>query len=244
MKKCIQLLMLGILITGCSGLPNLPALLATPTSPPPTETQTPFISATPIPTQNLFATSTATPFTFTPTVTSIGADLYTPTGTATEIPTDFPTPDIPLDPSSSDFFTPQSTGFLAVLVSNGTMYWNSGPCMPRNIKFSAFVEDQINTHHVLLFTRLREKSDTLLVTKWNAGALMIKEENGSFSYDIHTWNLRQYYYFINAWLEYQLVAVSEDNEVIGRTPVYDRNVSLVMCRPSFAAPTAQPTSTP
>ena len=241
MKKCIQLLMFGILITGCSGLPNLPALLASPTSPPPTETPTPFISETPIPTQNLFATSTPTLVTFTPTVTSIGADLYTPTGTATDIPTDFPTPDIPLDPSSSDFFTPQSTGFLAILISNGTMYWNSGPCMPRNIKFSAFVEDQINTHQVLLFTRLREKSDTLLVTKWNSGALMVKEDNGSFNYDIHTWNLRQYYYFINAWLEYQLVALNEDNEVIGRTPIYDRNVSLVMCRPSFPAPTAQPT---
>ena len=241
MKKRIRILLLGIILAGCSGLPNLPSLLASPTSPPPTETATPFISETPIPTQNLFATSTPTPLTFTPTVTSIGADLYTPTGTATDIPTDFPTPDIPLDPSSSDFFTPQSTGFLAVLVSNNAMYWNSGPCMPRNIKFSAFVEDQINTHQVLLFTRLREKSDTLLVTKWNSGALMVKEDNGSFNYDIRTFNLRQYYYFINAWLEYQLVAINEDNEVIGRTPVYDRNVSLVMCRLGLSAPTVQPT---
>lgn len=241
MKTCLQLLMLVILLTSCSGLPNLPFLPATPTLPAPSDTPTPFISETPIPTQNLFATSTPTPMTFTPTVTSIGADLYTPTGTATDIPTDFPTPDIPLDPSSSDFFTPQSSGFLAVLISNNMMYWNSGPCSPRNIKFSAFVEDQINTDQVLLFTRLREKSDTLLVTKWNSGALMVKEENGSFTYDIHTWNLRQYYYFINAWLEYQLVALNEYNEVIGRTPVYDRNVSLVMCRPSFPAPTVQPT---
>jgi hypothetical protein len=244
MKNRVQLLLLGILLAGCSGLPNLPALLATPTLPPPPETATPFISETPIPTQNLFATSTPTPMTFTPTVTSIGADLYTPTGTETEIPTGFPTPDIPLDPSSSGYFTPQSIGFLAVLISNNTMYWNSGPCTPRNIKFSAFVEDQINTDQVLLFTRLREKSDTLLVTKWNSGALMVREENGSFSYDIRTRNLRQYYYFINAWLEYQLVALNENNEVIGRTPVYDRNVSLVMCRPVLSGPIAQPTSTP
>jgi hypothetical protein len=121
------------------------------------------------------------------------------------------------------------------------MYWNSGPCTPRNIKFSAFVEDQLNTDHVLLFTRLREKSDTLLVTKWNSGALMVKDDNGSFNYDIHTFNLRQYYYFLNAWLEYQLVAFNENNEVIGRTPVYDRNVSLVMCRPVLSAPTAPST---
>lgn len=231
MKKLIQILLPAMILASCAGLPNLPQLLVSPTPPPPLETSTPFISETPIPTQNLFATSTPTPLTFTPTVTSLGAELFTPTVTETRFPTDFPTPDIPLDPSDSDYFTPQNTGFLAVLISNNTMYWNSGPCMPRNIKFSAFVEDQINTDQVLLFTRLREKSDTLLVTKWNSGALMVKADNGSFNYDIHTFNLRQYYYFINAWLEYQLVALNKDNEVIGRTAVYDRNVSLVLCRP-------------
>ena len=200
MKKIIQLLLLAAILAGCSSFPSLPPLLASRTPTPPPETATPFISETPIPTQNLFATSTPTPLTFTPTVTSIGAELFTPTSTETSFPTDFPTPDIPLDPDSSGYFTPQSTGFLAVLISNNTMYWNSGPCMPRNIKFSAFVEDQINTDHVLLFTRLREKSDTLLVTKWNSGALMVKADTGSFNYNIRTPNLRQYYYFLNAWL--------------------------------------------
>jgi hypothetical protein len=231
MKKIIPVFLVTMILAGCS---SLAPLLATRTPPPPAETATPFISATPIPTQNLFATSTPTPLTFTPTPTALGAELFTPTPTETSQPTDFPTPDIPLDPESSGYFTPQGAGFLAVLVSGNTMYWNSGPCTPRNIKFSAFVEDQINTDQVLLFTRLREKSDTLLVTKWNSGALMVKEENGSFNYDIHTFNLRQYYYFINAWIEYQLVALNKDNEVIGRTPIYDRNVSLVMCRPVLA----------
>jgi hypothetical protein len=241
MKKRIPLFLLTVILAGCSELSNL---LATPTRVAPTATPTPFISETPIPTQNLFATSTPTPLTFTPTVTALGAELFTPTPSETSFPTDFPTSNIPLDPSGSGYFTPQSTGFRAVLISNNTMYWNSGPCMPRNIKFSAFVADEINTNHVLLFTRLREKSDTLLLTKWNAGALMVKEDNGSFNYDIRTFNLRQYYYFINAWLEYQLVALNEDNEVIGRTPVYDRNVSLVMCRPVLSAPNVQSTSTP
>ena len=241
MKKLIQILLLMAILAGCSGLPNLPSCLASPTPVVPTDTPTPFISETPIPTQNLFATSTPTPLTFTPTVTALGAELFTPTPSPTNLPTGFPTPNIPVDPSGSGYFTPQSTGFLAVLISNNTMYWNSGPCMPRNIKFSAFVQDQINTHHVLLFTRLREKSDTLLLTKWNSGAVMVKADNGSFNYDIHTFNLRQYYYFINAWLEYQLVALNEANEVIGRTAVYDRNASLVMCRPVLSGPTAPST---
>jgi hypothetical protein len=230
MKKLIQVLLIALL-AGCSGLPSFPPLLATQTSPPATNTRTPFISETPIPTQNLFATATPTPMTFTPTPTSLGAELFTPTSTETSYPTDFPTPDIPLDPEDSGYFTPQNTGFLGILISNNTMYWNEGPCSPRNINVSAFVEDQINTHHVLLFTRLREKKNTLNVTEWNSGALMVKADNGSFNYNIRTFNLRRYYYFVDAWLEYQLVAFNEDREVIGRTGIYDRNISLVRCRP-------------
>jgi PBP1b-binding outer membrane lipoprotein LpoB len=230
MKKSIQVLLIAIILAGCSSFPNLPRLVSQ-TSPPPLDTSTPFISETPIPTQNLFATSTPTPLTFTPTVTALGAELFTPTSSETSFPTDFPTPDIPLDPSSSDYFTPQNTGFLAILISNNIIYWNEGPCSPRDIKISAFVEDQINTHHVLLFTRLREKKNTLNVTKWNAGALMVKADNGSFNYDVRTFNIRRYYYFVDAWLEYQLVAFNEDRDVIGRTAIYDRNISLVRCRP-------------
>src|SRR5215210_6986630 len=143
MKKLIQFFLLTMLLTGCSGLSNLPPLLASQTLPPPAETSTLFVSETPIPTQNLFATFTPTPLTFTPTVTALGAELFTPTSTETSFPTAFPTADVPLDPDSSGYFTPQNTGFLTILVSSNTMYWNSGPCTPRNIKFSAFVEDQI-----------------------------------------------------------------------------------------------------
>ena len=227
MKKRIQVLLIAFILAGCA---NLPSFLATQTAPAPTETPTPFISETPIPTQNLFATSTATPLTFTPTVTALGAELFTPTSTETSLPTAFPTPDIPLDPSSSGYFTPESIGFLTILLSSNTLYWDEGPCTPRDVKISAFVEDQLNTHQVLLFTRLREKKNTLNFTKWNAGAIMVKEENGSFNYELHTWNLRRYYYFVNGWIEYQLVAVNKDNEVIGRTPIYDQNLSLVRCK--------------
>ena len=234
MKKLISILLLGTFLSGCSGgLPNisLPPFNATATPPPPVETSTPFVSATPIPTQNLFATSTATPLTFTPTVTALGAELFTPTSTETDIPFNVPTPGLPADAGSSDYFTPKNTGFLSVLISNNVMYWNEGPCSPRDIKISAFVEDQVNTDKVVLFMRLREKKNTLNVTEWGAGALMIKADNGSFNYDVHTWNLRRYYYFVDAWLEYQLVSLTPDRQIIGRTPIYDRNLSLVRCKP-------------
>jgi hypothetical protein len=227
MKKKFSVLLLFIVLSGCSGLPNLTTLLVTPTSVPPTDTPTLEPTGTPAPTQNLFATSTSTPLTFTPTVTQIGAELFTPTSTETA----FPTPGLPPPAVSGNYFTPVGTGFLAVLISNNTMYWNAGPCMPRNIKFSAFVEDLVNTHRVYLFMRLREKKNTLNVTDWGAGAWMERADNGSFNYDVHTWNIRRYYYFKDAWLEYQLVSVNEEQEVIGRTQIFDRNISLVRCVP-------------
>jgi len=227
MKKSIHILVLTIFLSGCTASQNVAQLVASPTAPPPADTRTPFVSATPIPTQNLFATSTSTPLTFTPTVTQIGAELFTPTNTETP----FPTAGLPPAAVSGNYFTPVNVGFLTILISNNIMYWNEGPCTPRNIKVSAFVEDPVNTHRVLLFTRLREKKNTLNVTDWNAGAIMIKGDNGSFNYDVGTDNIRRYYYYRDAWLEYQLVAVTEDLQIIGRTQIYDRNISLTRCQP-------------
>ena len=103
--------------------------------------------------------------------------------------------------------------------------------MPRDIKISAFVADTVNTYRVILFMRLREKRNTLNITSWGSGAIMVKAENGSFNYDIHTFNIHHYYYFVEAWIEYQLVAYNKDLEEIGRTAINDRGLTLAMCRP-------------
>jgi len=225
MKKLVQILILGIFLAGCSGLPNFPQLLATPTAPAQSDTQTPAATQTPIPTQNLFATSTPTPLTFTPTVTSIGAELFTPT------PTAYSTPGTSMGMLSANYFTPQDAGFLMVLYSGSVLYWNEGPCMPRNVRVSAFVEDLINTDKVLLFMRLRDKKNTLHLSEWGSGAIMVPADNGSFNYNIRTFNIDDYYYFREAWLEYQLVAYTKDMQEIGRTKIYDRNISLARCQP-------------
>jgi hypothetical protein len=229
MKKKFYILFLSIFLSSCASLSDLAKIIATPTPIPPQTAPTVTPSITPAPTQNLFSTSTPTPLTFTPTVTQLGAENFTPTGTATDEP--LATPGLPPGILSGDYFTPVDTGFLAVLISNNVMYWNEGPCMPREIKFSAFVADTVNTDKVLLFTRLREKKNTLNITDWNSGAIMIKADNGSFNYKVHTWNLKRYYYYKDAWIEYQLVALTKKMEVIGRTQIYDRSASLVRCVP-------------
>ena len=228
MKKILPVLLLVSLLSGCSSLAPLLELALTPTPAPPTETFTPAPTVTQFPTQDLFATATSTPTSLIPTFNETEeptVDPSQPTYTPTPLPTFAP------PSSNSGVFTPKNEGFLAVLISNNVLYWNEGPCMPRSVKFAAFVSDLVNTERVLLFMRLREKKNTLNITDWGGGAIMSKADNGSFTYTITPKNISKYYRFKDAWLEYQLVALNTDNLVVGRTQVYDRNVSLVRCMP-------------
>ena len=229
MKKILPVLLLVSLLSGCSSLAPLLELALTPTPLPPTETFTPGPTVTAFPTQDLFATATYTPTSLIPTfeegTEEPTLDPSQPTKTITPFPTFAP-------PSNSGgIFTPKNEGFLAVLISNNVLYWNEGPCMPRSVKFAAFVSDLAITQRVLLFMRLREKKNTLNLTDWGGGAIMSKADNGSFTYTITPKNISKYYLYKDAWLEYQLVALNADNLVVGRTQVYDRNVSLVRCMP-------------
>jgi hypothetical protein len=233
MKKLILLILIGSFLSSCSGgLPNLTNLIASPTPVIPPDPPTARPTVTLIPTTDLFALPTATPVTFTPT---LGTEAATSTSLIPELlPTGTP---LPLPTFSREFINDLSTttffvdtvGFRGILYSDPTLFWNEGPCTTRRIKITAFVDDPARPQRVFLFTRLRDKKNTLNVSEWNAGAEMIKIENGSFNYNIETHNLRRYFYYKDAWIEYQLVAVNEHLEIIGRTQLYDRNISLVMC---------------
>lgn len=234
MKKLILLILIGSFLSSCSGgLPNLANLIATQTPSVPPDAPTTQSTVTLIPTSDLFALPTATPVTFTPT---LGAETPTSTSLIPELPpTGTP---LPLPTFSREFINELSTttffvdtvGFKGILYSDPTLYWNEGPCTTRRIKITAFVEDPARTDRVFLFMRLRDKKNTLNVSEWSAGAEMVKIENGSFNYNIETDNLRRYYYFKDAWIEYQLVAVNGNLEITGRTQLYDRQLSLVMCK--------------
>ncbi len=228
MKKIIPIILVTALLSGCSSLAPFLQIAFTPTPAPPTETFTPAPTVTKLPTQDLFATSTYTPTSLIPTFDGVEDPTEDPSK-PTALPTLFPTFAPPSN--TGNYFTPKTQGFLAVLISNNVFYWNEGPCMPREVKFSAFVTDLANTKMVLLFMRLREKKNTLNLTDWGGGAIMTKADNGSFNYTITPKNVSKYYRFTNAWLEYQLVALNEDKLVVGRTQVYDRNISLVRCMP-------------
>lgn len=231
MKKTIPFLLLIALLAGCSGFqfPDLTQLLATSTAAEPALTATLQPTVTLIPTRDLFAISTNTPVTYTPTeASSVSGAL--PTAVPTQTPVPLPTfSENFINDLSVTTFLEQNVGFRGVLFSASTMYWGEGACVNRSIKMIVFVDDPDRTDRVFMFLRLRDKENTLNVGEWSAGAEMIKLEDGSFNYNIETHNLRRYFAYKNAWIEYQFVSVNEKNEILGRTQLYDRNLSLVKC---------------
>ena len=232
MKKIFPIFLLAALLVGCANLPSVSEitdLLISPTPPVPLDTDTPQPTVTLFPTKDLFAISTGTPITFTPAATSLS-----PEGTPTPIPTQtlIPLPTFSqefINDMSSTTFLVQTVGFRRIAYSAPILYWNEGACPTRSIKISAFVEDPERTDRVFLFLRLRDKENTLNVSEWSAGAEMIKIEDGSFNYNVETHNLRRYFYYKNAWIEYQLVSVNEKLEILGRTQLYDHNITLQKC---------------
>jgi hypothetical protein len=230
MKKIIFLILIGLSLSGCSGgLPDIASLIASPTPAIPTDTPTPQPTVTLIPTKDLFATSTSTPVTFTPTETPLVREqppTLTPTPTVIPLPTF--SEEFINDMSKITFFG-QNVGFKGILYSGATLYWGEGACEPRRIKMTVFVDEPDRTDRVFLFVRLRDKQNTLNLGEWSAGAEMIKIEDGSFNYNIETHNLRRYYYYKSAWIEYQFVSINEKREILGRTQLYDHNISLTKC---------------
>lgn len=230
MKKTLPLLLFAALLAGCAGfeLPDITQLLTTPTIPVPADTATPQPTVTRIPTRDLFAVSTNTPVTFTPTETPLVTDAVPSFSTPTLIPLPTFSEQFINDMSSVTFFN-QNVGFQGILYSAATLYWGEGACTTRSIKITVFVDDPERTDRVYMFLRLRDKQNTLNVGEWSAGAEMIKVADGSFNYNIETYNLRRYFAYKNAWIEYQFVSVNEKNEILGRTQLYDRNLSLAKC---------------
>ncbi|HXF86555.1 MAG TPA: lipoprotein [Anaerolineales bacterium] len=226
MKKIVPFLLLVLALSGCAALPDITRFIISPT-PPPQDTPTPQPTVTLIPTRDLFAVATSTPVTFTPTEPS-SSDSALVFSTPTLIPLPTFSEEFITDMSKVTFFE-ENVGFRGVIYSAAILYWGEGSCQTRSIKMTVFVEDPARTDRVYLFLRLRDKQNTLNVGEWSAGAEMIKLSDGTFNYNIETHNLRRYYAYKNAWIEYQFVSVNEKNEIIGRTQLYDRNLSLMKC---------------
>ncbi|MGE5777505.1 MAG: hypothetical protein ACM33V_14875 [Chloroflexota bacterium] len=225
MKKLTLIFVVFCFLSGCSGLPSIPFLqtavpggqLGTPKP-----TVTPF-SLEPTNTPNLFVLNTLAP-TNTP---STGTPLVTNTPTAEFTATTRPT--ITLEPIDPVFFTPSPNLFLTVQRSTDQLVWGSTCEGSRFIKFVASVQLARNLRYVTLWYRLQDKYSGRH-TEWGGGAIFSDNDQGLYFYTIDLSQIQRYRYYEDAWFQYQLVASTSSQKVLGRSVVSRNEVSLTHCK--------------
>jgi hypothetical protein len=223
MKKLNSVLILFVLLSGCSGLPvSIPFLsTAGPSATPlPQFTATPFeLGATNTP--NLFVLSTLDLTTTPSTGTPVAAD--TPQPTATFRPT------ITLEPIQPSLFTPSPNIFLAVQRSTNQLVWGSTCEGARSIRFTANVAPARRLRYVTLWYRLQDKYSARH-TDWGGGAILSDNDQGTYFYNLELSQIQRYRFYEDAWFQYQLVASTATQKVLGRSVVSRSDVSLTHCK--------------
>lgn len=224
MKKLNGLVIIIFLLSGCSGLPvSIPFLgTAVPTqTPAPQFTATPF-SLDPTFTPDLFVLNTSEPTTTPSTGTPQITDTPFPTFTPTFRPT------ITLEPVEPSLFTPSPNIFLAVQRSTDQIVWGSACDGARSIRFTANVAPARRLRYVTLWYRLQDKYSGRH-TDWGGGAILSDNDQGTYFYNLDLSQIHRYRFFEDAWFQYQLVASTATQRVLGRSVVSRADVSLTHC---------------
>ena len=223
MKKLNYLLVIIFLLSGCSGLPVSIPFLGSPTpTNPPQPTATPF-SLGPTHTPDLFVLNTLEP--------TVAAGEGTPLITNTPFPTVTPTfrPTITLEPIEPSLFTPSPNLFLAVTRSTDQIVWGSTCEGARSIRFTAQVAPARRLRYVTLWYRLQDKYSGRH-TNWGGGAILSDNDQGTYFYDLDLSQIQRYRFYEDAWFQYQLVASTATQRVLGRSVVSRTDVSLTHCK--------------
>lgn len=224
MKRFVLLFILISLLAGCSGLPvSIPFLgTATPSSSP-QPSVTPF-SLEPTHTPDLFVLNTLAPTTTPQTGTPLATS--TPFPTFTSVPTIRST--ITLEPINPNLFTPSPNLFMSVQRSTDVIVWGSGCEGARSIRFTAQVQPARRLRYVTLWYRLQDKFSGRH-TDWGGGAIMSDNDQGTYFYNLDLSQIHRYRFYQDAWLQYQLVASTATQRVLGRSAVSRGDVSLRNC---------------
>lgn len=209
-------------LAGCSGMPVSIPFLQTPVPPSsPGPTETPF-SLPPSNTPDLFVLNTLEPTTTPSTETPLVTDTALPTFTATHRPT------ITLEPLDPTLFTPSPNIFLNVQRNTSQLVWGYTCNGDRSIRFIAQVAPARRLRYVTLWYRLQDKYSSHS-TDWGGGAIMSDNDQGTYFYDLDLSQIQRYRTFQDAWLQYQLVASTATQKVLGRSVVSRTDVSLTNC---------------
>jgi hypothetical protein len=225
MKKLFSVLML-VLLASCSGLPPISIpFLQTPVSAPvgsPQPTATPFsLQATHTP--NLFVINTAEATVTLGTGTALPTNTPFPTFTPTNRPT------ITLEPIDPSLFTPSPNLFLTVQKTTTQLVWGSTCEGARSIDFRAQVLPAKRLRYVTLWYRLQDKYSGRH-TDWGGGAIFKDNDQGTYFYTLDLSQIQRYRYYEDAWFQYQLVASTAAQKVLGRSVVSLNEISLTHCK--------------
>ena len=225
MKRSLLITMMIFILAGCSGLPVSIPFLQTPAPAAPQSTATPFSlpSQQPSHTPDLFVINTAgpttTPFTGTPLVTDTAVPTFTPTFR----------PTITLEPLDPTLFTPSPNIFLNVQRNTSQLVWGGTCAGDRSIRFVAQVAPARRLRYVTLWYKLQDKYSGRN-TGWGGGAIMSDNDQGAYFYDLRLDQIHNYRNYQDAWLQYQLVASTATQKVLGRSVVSRTDVSLTNCK--------------
>lgn len=225
MKRFLFFFLIVSLLSGCSGLPVSIPFLQTPVPPvvnSPQSTATPF-SLQPTNTANLFVINTTEPSLTPEAGTVLPTNTPLPTATATFHPT------ITLEPIDPSLFTPSPNLFLTVQRSTNLIVWGSTCQGDRSIQFKANVLPAKRLRYVTLWYRLQDKYSGRH-TDWGGGAIFNDNDQGLYFLTLELSQIRRYIYFEDAWFQYQLVASTATQKVLGRSVVSRTDVSLTHCK--------------
>ena len=222
MKKFV-LVLITLILAGCSGLSNLP-FLQTPTaevadSPRPTAQST----VTLIPTTDLFAINTPEPS------ATLAAGEAPPTSTL--FPTFPPTQrsTITLEPVDITLFTPGPNPFTLVSKSTSQLVWGYTCEGARSIKFVVQVITPVRRlKYVTLWYRLQDKYSARN-TDWGGGAIMFDNDRNTYFYTLDLSQITGYKKFEDAWLQFQFVASNVYLRRLGSSVVDRSSTSITHC---------------
>ena len=227
MKRFLFFILMIFLLSGCSGAPiSIPFL----------QTSAPQVVASPQPTATPFslqATNTADLF-----VINTAEPSSTPASGTTQLPatnTPLPTftatirPTITLEAIDPSLFTPSPNLFLTVNKTTNLIVWGSTCEGERSIRFTAQVLPARRLKYVTLWYRLQDKYSGRH-TNWGGGAILSDNDQGTYFYNLQLEQIRHYRNFEDAWFQYQLVASTVTQKVLGRSVVSRTEVSLTHCK--------------
>ncbi|MFZ1040056.1 MAG: hypothetical protein WCA79_05580 [Anaerolineales bacterium] len=219
-KINLMIFILSLLVLACSSTTLFPA---TPTPLPPA-------TAVPLPTETLPVASAPMP-SLTPTEEPSPTFTVTPASseTATVAPTETTVSLNTIQPTSTSSTqpTPQGPVFESVMTSGTQIYWGRS-CTANTVTFTAQVASGFDVASVQLFIRLQSQI-RILPAPWNIPLTMHNDGLGTFTYDLAARGITHFDEFQVAWVQYQLVAVNSQKQTVGRTQVYQNNLTITQC---------------